>query len=88
MQRLSDAVVDRDEAALLDVIGDWEETSQLELVEGAFMPQVSIVFVPACHVQVAADDVHSVAGAELACFVDGFADLPDARLRFLLHGGC
>ena len=35
MQRLSDAVVDRDEAALLDVIGDWEEASLLELVEGA-----------------------------------------------------
>ena len=66
MQRLSDAVVDRDEAALLDVIGDWEETSPLELVEGAFMPHVSIVFVPACHVQVAAHDVNGVVGAETA----------------------
>ena len=44
MQGMSDAFVDRDEAALLDVIGDWGEASLLELVEGAFMPLVSVVF--------------------------------------------
>ena len=41
MQRLNEPFVDRDEA-LLVVIGDWEEASRLELVEGAFMPLVNV----------------------------------------------
>ena len=44
MQRLVEGLVDRDEAALVDVIGDWEEASLLELVEGAYMPLCSLVF--------------------------------------------
>ena len=45
MQRLNEPFVDRDEAALLVVIGDWEEASRLELVEGAFMPSVTVSLV-------------------------------------------
>ena len=45
MQRVNEPFVDRDEAALLVVIGDWEEASRLELVEGAFMPLVSVSLV-------------------------------------------
>ena len=65
MQGLSDAVMHGDEAALIDVIGDWEVASTLQLVEGAFMPVGSLFvcqrFTPTCHVYVAADDVHGVA---------------------------
>ena len=45
MQRVNEPFGDRDEAALLVVIGDWEEASRLELVEGAFMPGVTMSLV-------------------------------------------
>ena len=45
MQRVTEPSGDCDEAALLVVIGDWEEASRLELVEGAFMPGVTMSLV-------------------------------------------
>ena len=88
MQGMSNAFVHRHEAALLDVICDWVEASLLELVEGGFVPQAVVPFRPACHVQVAANNVHLAAGIETQCFVNCFANLVGARLRFFLRGCC
>ena len=92
MQRVTEPSGDSDEAALLFVIGDWEEPSRHERVEGPLVPSftMSLVFSPTCHVQVAADDVHRqvVAGAEVQRCVDCPAELQDARLRFFLHAHC
>ena len=70
MQALGDAVVHRDEAALVAVIGNWDVASPFQHAEGALIPVRSLLvgqlFAPTCHVQVVADDVHGLARAELS----------------------
>ena len=84
VQGLGDAVVDCYEATLVDVVRDWQEASHLQLAEGSFMPLCFfVVALPTCHVQVATDDVHGVAGTEAACLVDRAAQLLDACPRLL-----
>ena len=78
MECLDEALMHRDEAALVDVIGDWEEPALLELLESSLVPLVLVDFVPARHVEVAADDIDSVVAAEIGCCLDGFAELPAA----------
>ena len=78
MECLDEAFVDRDEAAFVFVVGDWEEVALLELLKGSLVPLVLVVFAPARHVEVAADDLDCVVGAEIGCYVDGVAELPAA----------
>ena len=78
MECLDEALMHRDEAALVDVIGDWEEFALLELLQGSLVPFVLVVFAPARHVEVAADDIDSVVGAEIGCCLDGLAELQAA----------
>ena len=74
MERLRDVFVHRDEAALIDVVGNWEEAPHLELIEGALVPRRFIVFAPPRHVEVAADQVDRAVVAESDGFVDCCVD--------------
>ena len=84
VQRLQDALVDRDEAALVHVVGDWDEASHLEFVVGVLVPsrRIIIILAPARHVQVAADEIHRGGVCESHGFVDCGAELPCACAWF------
>ena len=75
VQCLSDGLVHRDEAAIVGEIGDRDVASLLQLAEGSVMPGPGRIifqcFVPPCHVQVAADDVHEGPVPEVLCLVKG-----------------
>ena len=57
VQRLVEGIVDRDEAALVDVVGDWMVPSLFEHLEGSFVPCGIACPAPARHVKIAAHDV-------------------------------
>ena len=80
VQRLVEGIVDRDEAALVDVVGDWMVPSLFEHLEGSFVPHGIACPAPARHVKIAAHDVDCAVWFVLSGQVDALAELEEASL--------